>query len=1090
MTFWHIALLGGLRAEQQGRTITRFRTRKTASLLAFLAYHNRMHPRDELAELLWQDSDSEAARVSLRTALASLRKQLEPPGTPANSILLSDRLNVGLNPAAISTDVARYEEALRAADAARGTPERDSRLGDVVRCYGGTLLPGFYEDWLLVERQRLEERYQSALSELAERAERAGDMARALDFALRAASSDPASEPARQRAIRLYQEAGRPSAALRQYQELARRLRDEIGVEPSPDLQAMVAQGLGAPGPATSSARGRGRRVNAAPAPHSPPSPPSPLSAATPGAGRTVSSLPRPLTSFFGREDQLERVMGLVSPPAAVRLLTLTGPGGSGKTRTAIEAAQRLRDAYRGAAWFVGLADVLHGGAFLPAVRSAMRPGGALSEDPLEDIAGIVAGRPALLVLDNFEQLAPDAARELEALLQRAGEIVCIVTSRVQVGIEGERAIGIPSLPAPSAAVTDLVEMLEYPSVRLFVDRAQAARADFQLTAANAAAVGALCRRLEGLPLAVELAASWAQVLTPAQMLERTESGLKALSHRRKGVAFRHQSLAATAEWSFRLLSPELKRLFACLSVFRGGWSAKAAAAVQAGGGDCEADGLTPEESVLDGLARLAEASLILPEERATEEGVAVRFRMLETLREFADEQLREPERAVVHRRHAECFRRMAENLDRALGGPGRHAALQAFETDVDNLRAALEWSAANAPDIALSLSTLLYRYWDSRGYFHEGRQWILAALESAHGVEAPGARSRALFLAARFSWRLGDYSEARRLVEQSLSIPAAGEDHIESAGALNLLGTLLLDGGEVERARATFSQSLALFRRAQDHAAAARVLHNLGIIDAVHGDLSKGRSLLVQSILMAESAGSAEVRMTAMMSLAEVVAAQGDMDEARRLYREVLEWARAGQDAHRSTNALKGLARLEYLDGRYAPARSMCLECMAAFEETGERAGIAACLSLLGQIAAARGDYALARQRLQQSLRLYADLNLVAEQGVVVWCFACLAAREGRFDDAARLMGAEEGVRDRLGTTVQAAYRAEHTRFLETTRAALGEAAFAEAWEEGRGTSLEVVVRQLLFVASGDVPAASKMNSGGSSRGRRAARS
>jgi tetratricopeptide (TPR) repeat protein len=207
------------------------------------------------------------------------------------------------------------------------------------------------------------------------------------------------------------------------------------------------------------------------------------------------------------------------------------------------------------------------------------------------------------------------------------------------------------------------------------------------------------------------------------------------------------------------------------------------------------------------------------------------------------------------------------------------------------------------------------------------------------------------------------------------------------------------------------------------------------------------------------------------MMSLAEVAAAQGDIGESRRLYQEVLEWARAGQDAHRRWNALKGLARLEYLEGDHGRARAMCLECMEAFEETGEKAGVAACLSQLAQIAAARGDYAVARQRLQQSLRLYGDLNLVAQQGLVVWCFACLAAREGRFHDAARLIGVEEAVRDQLGTTVQAAYRTEYQEFLEMTRRALGESAFQQGRHEGRESPLASVVRQLLVEGAESTP-------------------
>src|SRR5581483_1788954 len=415
-----------------------------------------------------------------------------------------------------------------------------------------------------------------------------------------------------------------------------------------------------------------------------------------------------------------------------LRLITLTGPAGSGKTRLAIEAAQRAPEDFAGAVWFVALADLTDARLLPATIADALQLPRSAQAEPLHQIAEFLNERnaPALLALDNFEQLAEAGALTLWTLLHRVPRLTCLVTSRRRLALPGESLFPVAPLPLPALSDTPAA-LMECASVQLFADRVRAVRPDFQVTVRNAPQVAALCQALEGVPLAIELAASRALMFTPAQMLAQLRHRFTLLTTRRMDKASRHRSLWAAIAWSYDLLSPELQRFFRGLAVFRGGWNIAAAQAVCA------------EPRALDYLTQLRGHSLIVLEEGREE----MRFRLLESLREFAAEQSSPEERSELAQRHIDHYRHLAVAAERELQGPAQLTWLERLEQERDNLRAALTAAlAADPAGKALPLAVALGRFWQVRAPFGEGRQWLEAALMRAP-ARTPG-RARALYFA------------------------------------------------------------------------------------------------------------------------------------------------------------------------------------------------------------------------------------------------------------------------------------------------------------------------------------------------------
>ncbi|HLK61219.1 MAG TPA: BTAD domain-containing putative transcriptional regulator, partial [Chthonomonadaceae bacterium] len=715
---WRIELLGRLCIKHGAWETAWLQPRKTGALLAYLAYYAaRTHPREELLEILWPNEAPDVVRNRLRVALSTLRQQLQPSPLPAAPLLLADRAALQINAAYCSTDVAEFERALQAADHTPVEAEQAALLESAVALYGGDLLPGYEEAWVFTERQRLADAYLGALRRLTRQRAQAHDFDRALDYARRALNVDPLREESHRSLIRLYLAVGRPAAAWRQYQELAHLLREELGTTPTQATDQLVEslpQSVGSlPVPSSASSSPVSSRTSAvvkcapSPLPMSPPSLPEPT--ALPQRNR----LPVAYSRFFGREEESaqlrERLLFSLSAEARplqppVRLITLAGPGGSGKTRLALEVAGQVYTAYHAAVWWVPLADLSDPGLIPDAILNALGAERAPERAPLEQVGEILARQPSLLVLDNFEHLlprnspglqdhsveSPDGAEILRQLCERIPLLTCLVTSRQPLALVSEQVFPVLPLMTPLKPGTP-ERLLEFPSVQLFVDRAQAVYPAFRVTEQNASDIAALCHSLEGVPLAIELAAAWAQMLTPAQMRSRLHQRFELLVNRRKDVPVRHRSLHAAMEWSARLLEPSLHRFFVRLSVFRGGWTAEAAEAFCLNRAEGEGPRTEPRPSLsgLDLLLQLRDRSLVVAEEVGKE----MRFRLLEMLREYAAEQLDAGEQAELSRLHADYYLHVAEEAHTHIRSGQEIAVwLDCLGAEHDNLRTALDW--------------------------------------------------------------------------------------------------------------------------------------------------------------------------------------------------------------------------------------------------------------------------------------------------------------------------------------------------------------------------------------------------------------
>ena len=916
---WRIELFGGLRVGSGERVMTRFRTHKTASLLAYLAlFPERPHSREELCDLLWPEADLDAGRMNLRVALSSLRRQMEPPGTPHGSVLVADRSNIHLNPAVCTTDIAEFEAALEAAS--KPGADEAALLTRAVSLYRGDLLPEIYDDWALGARERLAQAALGALHQLTRLLTKTGDFDRALDPAHRALARDPLCEKSHRLLMRLYAAMGRPDAARQQYQTLTQLLRVEMNAAPSSKTRDLAAH-LDDP----SAEREAASPTTLSPAPGRPQ---SLLSPDAPAEHAPSDSLPVTWTRFFGRAAEREHLTALLCDPRT-RLVTLTGPGGNGKTRLAVEAARGLAGPFPGGIWFVPLADIADPRRLGDAVRAALRL--PRTADPWGLVVAALSGPPALLVLDNFEQIAAGAAPAVQSLLERVPALTCLVTSRRCLDVPGEREMPVAPLPVPDAAET-AEQLSRSASAQVFVDRAQAVRPDFAVTDRNVADLAALCRALEGVPLALELAAARVRALSLAQMRVRLDQRFELLASRRGDKGTRHRSLWAAIEWSYDLLPAPSQRFFALLSVFRGGWTLEAAEAV------CE------NPDALEALAQLRANSLLLAEDGLTD----LRFRLLESLREFAWEQLAPNDREAAGERHAVFFLSLARQADEVLQGPEQGDWLRRFEADAANLLLALDWLNVR-PDRtaeALAMTTALYHFWLLSGRQHEGRARLDALL--VRWVAPDAARADALTVAGNLAEAEGDLPGARACMEEGIALNLRLGREEQAARGHGDLGIIASRQGRLPEAQAHWEATTAYWQGRNEPRRAAATLNNLGILARRQGDLTSAQTRFLECLALYRQVGDTLRVATVPHNLGLTAQDRGDLDESGRWLEEGLAIQQALGNARGAAITLHGLGTTAHKRSRFAEAQAFFAESLTTFTRTEDTGGILHCLRSL----------------------------------------------------------------------------------------------------------------------------------------------
>jgi len=824
-----VELLGGFRVTVGARVVAEesWRLRKAAALVKLLALEptHRLH-REQVMDLLWPRLGPRPAANNLHRTLYSARRVLEPDhvAAPESGYLRLRGEQLELCPGgSLWVDVGVFEEA-----AAKAMRLRDpAAYRAAVDLYAGELLPeDRYEPWAEERREGLRQRYISLLLELAGLHE---EPAPAIEALARVVAEQPTHEAAHAGLMRLYARSGRCDEALNQYQRLREDLRRGLAGEPGATSRRLRDEIL---------------------ADRYPPSPvPDGPRARRAGDDRR-DNLPITRTSFIGRDREL---VGLKRALAMTRLLTLTGAGGCGKTRLALEVAGDLVGAYPDGVWMVELAEFSDPTLVVQRVAETL----GVREQPGRPLAATLADslrtKDLLLVLDNCEHLIEASAHLADALLDGCTGLRVLATSREALNVPGEVIWRVRPLPIPDPKASPTVgELSTCESVRLFLDRARSRLPDFGLTPHNACAVATICRELDGIPLAIELSTARMGALAVEQVAERLEDSLGLLTGGNRTAEPRQRTLRATLDWSHELLSEPERKLFGRLSVFAGGWTLEAAEAVGAGG-DIE------EGEVMDLLSKLVDKSLVLAEGSvAPPHATPPRYTMLEPVRQYGAERLAADAGADdVRRRQASWFFGLAQEVEPWLRGGRREVWLERLESEYGNLRVALSWTLERGEvDLGLWFGGALAEFWYMGGNLGEARRWLETALQNSGDEPPTPARTKALLRAGWIAWEQGDYEGSSALSGEALELAREAGDEACACAALCSLGWVALLRGDLGRASALAGEALTLGRALDDAGGMARALLVLGLAAVVRRDPGQAAALHEESLALSREAG------------------------------------------------------------------------------------------------------------------------------------------------------------------------------------------------------------------------------------------
>jgi len=920
---------------------------KPRALLALLLLHaNEIVPAERLIESLWDGSPPASAMKLLQTYVSQLRKELGPERivTRAPGYLVS------VAPGEL--DVERFES-LRA-----------SRPHEAFALWRGAPLADFeYESWAQPEIARLAE---ARLGTLEERLDL--DLARGRHAELIAelealVDANPLREHLRGQLMLALYRCGRQAEALATYREARRLLVDELGIEPSASLQRLERAVL--------------RQ--------------DPALEVTPQAHAAEPH------RLIGRETVLREIAGLLERS---RLTMLVGPGGIGKTRLALEASSRAADGYADGVAVVELAALVDSGLVATEIARVL----GVRESSMEALVAYLRGKELLLVLDNFEQVAA-AAPLLDEILEGAPAVSLLVTSRVPLHLSTESCYPVPPLQLPDPAMLPPLEALvATEAVALFVERARGSRPEFELLEENAGPVAQLCVRLDGLPLALELAGARANLLSPNAILSRLGHRLDLLKATDTAVPERHRTLRAAIEWSYDLLGPDEQALFSSLAVFSGGFSADGAEAVAG-------------VDVLDGLAALVDSSLVRSERPIGDEP---RLGMLETIREYALERLaeREDEREL-RRRHAVFYCELAEQAEPALRGPEQVVWLRRLDAERENLRAALGWAAESGEaEVGLRTAAALWRYWQVRGGVGEGRAHVERLL-AADGPVATSVHASALAASGRLAFMYGDLETASHHLETSLALQRE------------------LGGGPL------VAMSLGL----------------LAMIAQTRGDPRRAHELLDESVIAAREAGDWFSYALALTGRGELLYVAGEFEAARRSLEEGVRAAREVGDIRNIGRSVTCLGAVALAQRDYERATGLLEEALTIQRELGDRWGIARSLVSLGVAALGRGDHEAAEILFEQGLTVQLEADDRPGIAASFEQIAALSVEAGDHQRAACLYGAASILREMVGTHPLQLVPHGSDEIVAAVVAALDPEVFADAWSRGRAMTVDEAV-------------------------------
>ena len=1017
-----VYLLGAFRVEFKTQSI-HLPTRKIEALLAYLILHPGLHTREKLATLFWGDSSEAAARGSLRKALTLLRKHID------SEIVLADRETIGLNPSfPLWADVVHFEsKAQELLDDPQPQPVRFN-----VIAYQGDLLSDFYDDWILPLREHYRGLYLDVMLRAVEQSRGQSEYKLAIGYAQKILTLDVANERAHQHLMFCYITLGDRNKALEQYETCRRALHDELAVEPARETRALYEWIKQSPSD-------------------------------IPSLAARVTNLPIPISSFVGRNRELAKVKRLLSE---ARLLTLTGAGGSGKTRLATHAATDLIDSFKDGVWWVELAPLSDAKLVTSAVAKALGIN-TQSDQPLtKTLAHFLVQKQILLVLDNCEHLIEACAGLTEYLLLSCTGLKILTTSREAMGLTGETVWQVPTLSLPDVQSMALVDLLmQYEGINLFVERASAVRHDFALDEKNASTVAQVCQRLDGIPLAIELAAARIKTISLEQISERLDDRFQLLTATNRTAQSRHQTLRAAIDWSFELLSEAESKLFCRLSIFSGGWTLDAAEIV------CSGEGIE-EKDILRLLARLVDKSLV------TFSTDRLRYGMLETIRQYASEKLIQAGlQDWVSQQHFDYYLKLSNKGDKKIRGPEQLDWLSWFEAESANLNSAME-RALDSPDTIEKGCELFCSqcwYWYSVGDLIQIQRWLEDTFYQSASLGRTATRAKVLFNAGALSAMRVKWlkpAEAYAALEESLEIwRELGSTYaLETAQSLLFLGYTRKRHFNDEMGINSVRESVVIFKKLEDHWWQAWALNLFEVLVWDSMDYQALRNVFEEEASLWKEIGDRFGEALVLMDMGKLELDNGKYFESEVYFKSSLAIFMEFKAKGYLLTLLRYMGNAAQGLKNYSKAQKYYEESVQFAHMIGKAVSISYGYHFLGCATLHLGDAQGAEKYFYQALKLDRENN---NKETLVFCltnFAFLATLRKNLITAVRLFGAFYANIEALQSKeeldqdlIEPIDQLEIDYYLALCQAQLDKAEFDRTWNEGSSLSLDDAISEIL---------------------------
>ena len=993
--------------------------RKGLALLGYLALEQGGHSRESLSALLWPDTDPSSAFKNLRQVLWEIQKKF------GDGWLSTDRAKVGLSgsQAQFWLDVREFKSLFAAGCAQPDPSSRISLLTEAAKLYRNHFLTGFslkdahpFNDWAFAEAEDLRHKFSIVLGKLSEDHTAAGRATQAIPYARRLVSLDPLNEAAHRRLMEVYLLAGQQHAALKQYEDCERILRKELNLDPQPETRELYRK----------IRKGEAKPVR----------PEKQIEASPPS-----HNLPHQLSTFIGRGREQGEILRLIERQ---RLVTLVGAGGIGKTSLSLQVARKLLDNYPDGVWLIALDSLSDPALITQTVASVFNIREDMDRRLLDKLTESLRPKTILLLLDNCEHLLDACAELITALLTSCPALNVLATSREALGIPGEAIYTMPSLPLPEEDEDSLETMSEFESVRLFAERAALSLTSFALTRENIRSVVEICRKVDGIPLAIELAAARVNILQVEEILAQLHDSFAVLASDIRTILPRHQTLRGSIEWSWGLLS-EAEQMFLCqLSVFAGGWTLESAQAVF-------------EEDVLALSSTLVKKSLIVVDQQT---GHETRYRFHEMVREFAHEKLvTSGDEEKIRNLHLEYFVKLAQQAEQDLKSDVLVNWLERLNEERNNLRAALSWAHKTDIEAGLSLSGHLRRYWESANVL-EGIQWLENFIDHPAAADFPAARARALHAYGWLMTWFQQFAQARVATEESLALFRAEGDRRGEADTLVSLANIWQFLDDPDFASEFLHQSLDIALSLNDPWREANVYYFLGWH---RRDFQRTLMHWEKAVSLYRQAGDQIALANLLSLLGQFRILDGDIEVGEKLLDEAMVLWEANRRANIWENVKIAKSLLALLKGDHEKAYELLEQALQSTRERGNR------MSYLW-VRVRMGYPALLAGNAEEAYKIFAETaqdfkkdgytigTVVALEGIANYYVVT-----GKPEHAARLIGWADTMRKKFGDPRPGIEQAEIDKMIAACLASMGEEAFSDTYDEGRKMQLDEAVAYAL---------------------------